>query len=252
MVAPAWDLKPWIEVSEGLNTFENLVLVGLLTLRPLTDPGSVAKETLVNAASVTSAESWAAKNFRDALRLYCDQVKKPEVKISMEFIKTLATFLAVTLLMAPGAAVGFVFFAIGFGLDRWCDKYATKRFSGEGLIRKHLAADQSDVGTDQLPGTFTVTHRPAIVQLIEDVEAYPLRREKVQIKVPEITNGLVKVPSSSDVESISQTFLDRIVQSFEFNDDKTNARIAANFETIVPAVNEGPRVLSFSVTQLKI
>lgn len=242
---PALDIKPWIEISERLTPFENLALVGLLNSRPQTPISIISKPVVVQEENFKSAEAWAKKNFREALRLYCDQIDKPEIKVLVQFVKTFAPFVAAQLSLPIGAAIGFIFWCGGFSLEKWCEKYATKRFSGKGQLL-------GDPGLGALEGFFNVTYRPPIHELVEDPEAYPVERFKIDIEVPEITNGLVKVATQSDAEAIYKGFANRIAQSFEFPDDKTRQKISGNMEAIARATNEGPNVLSFSTGALNV
>jgi hypothetical protein len=245
MSAPALDLKPWTDISEGLTPLENLGLVGLLILRPQTLPSNVSKSSVLQGENFRSVEGWAKKNFREALRLYCDQIDKSEIKVLVQFVKTFAPFFAAQLSLPIGAAIGFIFWCGGFGLERWCNKYSIKRFSGKGqLLGNNSLGD--------IEGFFSITYRPPIHELVEDPEAYPVERFKVNIEVPEITNGLVKVPTPNNAEAVYKSFENRVTQSFLFPDDKTRQRISGNMDAIARATNEGPNVLSFSTSALNV
>jgi hypothetical protein len=199
----------------------------------------------VQEENFKSVETWAKKNFREGLRLYCDLTNKPEIKILAEFVKTFAPFFAAQLSLPIGAAIGFLFWCVGFNLEKWCRKYATKRFSGKGQLL-------GSPSTGEIEGFFNVTYRPPISELVEDPEAYPVERFKVDIEVPEITDGLVKVPTPNSAEAIYKSFENRIAQSFKFADDKTKQSISGKMDAIARAINEGPNVLSFSTGMLTI
>lgn len=167
------------------------------------------------------------------------------MKVLVEFVKTFAPFLAAQLSLPVGAAIGFVFWCAGFRLEKWCERHATKRFSGEGQLL-------GNPSTGEIEGFFNVTYRPPIYELVEDPAAYPVERFKVEIELPEVTNGLIKVPTLNNAEAVYKRFESRVVQSFRFADDKTKKRISGNMDVMARAVNEGPNVLSFSTSTLNV
>jgi hypothetical protein len=251
MVAPQREsgIDEWIEFAEKLSPVENLALVGLLFLRPNLPPSIITPSTLVTEENISSAERWALTRFRQVFAFYCDNYKKHKVALASEalkrvdLVKILAPLLVTAYSVPLGIAVGFLFWALTYGLDNWCQKYGSRKFNGEGKYVTDLP------GVD-FEGFFDLTYLPAITETVENPESYPLKGYKVVLKAAAETKGLIKVSSSEEVTNITLAFKGKDSHYFSFTDTTSQQEVEGNPENVFPEKDEGPNIVGFTATEL--
>src|ERR1043165_8538988 len=135
MVAPQKEsnIDEWIKLAEKLKPIENLALIGLISIRPSLAPSIITPSVLMTEENTSGAEKWAIKHFRKSFAFYCDNYKKHEVALVSEAIKRadlirlLAPLIVTTYSLPLGIAVGFLFWAMTYGLNHWCEKYGQRK-----------------------------------------------------------------------------------------------------------------------------
>jgi hypothetical protein len=251
MVAPQRksDLEQWIDISARLHPIQNLAVIGLMILRPNLPPSIIATTDPMDEENIRSTERWASSRFRQLFLFYCQHYKRPQARAAVEIIdktevvKGLAPLLVSTLSVPLGISVNFLFWALGYSLDEWCQKYGRRKYNGKGTYRGNFPGRKVD-------SFFDVTYLPPIQEVVEDPEAYPLEGYKIKIKVPGETNGKVKVPSSEYVKSVTLNFKGKNTHSFGFVDTQTNKAVGGLIENVFPDEKEGPNIIGFESRDL--
>jgi hypothetical protein len=211
-----------------------LALIGLLSLRPNLPPSIIVTGDLVNGENIGASEKWILTNFRKVFGFYCDKIKDTKILLAgeairkTEIVKHLAPIIVSTYSVPLGIAVAFLFAAINIGLNKWCEKYERKSFSGKGTYSGNFSKRQVD-------GFFDIRCLPAIEERIEDPEAYPLSGYKVMVKVPADIIGRVKVPTSKDADEILFSFTGKRDHSFSFSDMTIHKQIVGTVATVCSA-----------------
>jgi hypothetical protein len=247
MATPQRDmtLNEWIDFSEKLHAVENLALIGFLSLRPNIAPSIISTGEVVSEENISVAEKWLLTNFRKAFAFYCDRHKETSALLigealkKADVVKRLAPLLVSAYSIPLGIAVAFLFAAIDMGLDKWCEKYARKSFTGKGIYSGNFPKKIVE-------GFFDVKLLPAITEFVEDPEAYPLKGYKVRVKVPADISGQVKVPTSDDSNEIFSSFKSKYSHSFSFSDARAKKTLFGVVETVSQNISAGPNVLSFT------
>lgn len=247
MVAPqrAENLEEWVDFAEKLSPVENLALVGLLFLSPNRPPLSISPSVLHTEENLSNAEKWAITNFRKGFSFYCENYKKHRGAILSEAVKRLAPALVALYSWSLGLSVGFIVWAIKYGLDNSCDKYGARKFNGKG---KYIT-DRPGI---EFEGFFDLTYFPAITEVVQDPESYPLEGYKVILKAPAETTGLIKVSSAEEVNDITLTFKGQDSHSFRFTDTRSGEDVEGYPERVFPERDEGPNIVKFTGSELVV
>jgi hypothetical protein len=253
MVAPQKEssIDDWIQLAETLSPVERLALAGLLSLRPQTPISIISPAMLNDPENISAAEKWLIANFRKAFSFYCERHKQHRVKLTSEAVKRLAPILVGSYNLPLGIAVGFLFWAIDYGLQNWCEKYGARNFNGEGKYSGGLPESPA-WPNGEVRGVFDVTYLPPITEIVDNPESYPLKGYKVVIKVPAETTGAMKVPSSPEVETIVLSFKGEGSQSFTFTDTAMDREISGDVRNVFPKQNDGPNVLGFTAADIHV
>lgn len=189
------EVYPWLKVSENLNAFDNLLLIGLLSKTSEKEVGEINIERIINTPGVGEAtEGWLRHNFREGLRVYCDLADSIGGAVAGDGIKAMARELAPWLGKAfaasmgmtaagPvfGIAVGFSFFMLQRGLREWCKRYKTIHYDGMG---QYVGGFQSS----PLSGRFVFTHKPEISEVVQNRDGYSRSIPSVRISAPADTS----------------------------------------------------------------
>ncbi|MDQ1593282.1 MAG: hypothetical protein QOG71_3909 [Pyrinomonadaceae bacterium] len=245
------ELEQWIQVCEELTYFQNLALLGLLSLKADT-PLSIIKAIDPNSSeNVSAAERWLKKNLRSLLQFYCVAYVKKSVRVTgiaidkAEVVKNLAPVAVATLSIPVGFVVAFLFAALGLVLDNWCQRYAKQRYAGEGTY-------EGNFEQKQVAAFFEITHTPAIIEEVENPAAFPLKVRMLAIKVPAEISGMVKVPSPADSSEIFHSFQARYSHRFTFVDVTQSKKIKGAVESVYQDIQEGPNVLGVTSNELNV
>jgi len=275
MVAPSreYDIDQWVALSEHLSPLENFCLIGLLFFKPYTPPSIIAKEDLVTDENISKAEEWILSNFRKPLAFLCVKFEDTKVQVTSELIKNVGESVEykqiikgvvkalapaiVTMYSVPlGIAVALLFFLIGKQFQRWCGKYAKKKFDGKGT---YTLVPSSPVGGYppgpyhiRLQAYFELEYYPSIEELVEDPAGYPLKIQKVVVKVPSESRGKLKVPTSQESEMVMGNFISLGDHSYNFIDSKTKTQISGSNIAMYQNKTEGDNILEFISVDLKI
>jgi hypothetical protein len=249
---PEVDLDQWIEFCANLSAFENFALLGLIIENPTLSLSLLQNRTILTEGNLRAAEKWTLTNLRRALKSYCDNYKKGQVVAGSKFletlspfVKTLAPFLMFQLNAPLTAMVAYVIWAIGYGLGKWCGKYSTKEFSGEG---EYLG----DLTPNKKTAFFRLTYLPPIYEKVEDEKAYPLVVYKAQIMVPAETTGDVRVTSGADLDAITINLRAGNKHMFEFIDAEQKKTISGEAKNVYPKREVGSNVLGLVAEDLTV
>jgi hypothetical protein len=249
---PSEDINQWILFCEALTPYQNVLLLGAISKSRYTTLAIFQTQPIETQDNWKAAEDWMLKHLRKGLRLYCDNYQKTQVTIgaegakrSVELVKVLAPFLMLQLSIPLGAGVAFLFWALGFGLHKWCEKYSAMKLGGEGEY-------SGNIPQGEVKPFFDITYLTPIVEFIENEEAYPLEIEKKQIRNPAETSGLVKVPSARDVEAIAFGFSKESKDHFSFQDAKTNKLVGGDVTNVYRKPREEANMLSLIAGELSI
>ena len=249
-VKPHEDINQWIEFCERLSPFQNYLLIGAISQSTYATLAIIQAQPIETQENWKASKKWDLKHMRKALRVYCEYSQKPKVVISaevakksVELIKAFAPFLMLQLSVPLGVAVAFSFWALGFGLSKWCERYASKNLTGDGIY-------SGDIPQGEVHAFFDITYLPPIVEFIEDEKAYPLEIKKKQIRIPAETIGLVRVPNARDVQTITFSFNEKAKHQFIFRDAKTNEKVMGEVTKVYPKREVGANILGVTAGDL--
>lgn len=246
---PADDINYWINIGAKLTPNQNFALLGAIIENRLTTLDLDNPDSVITEGNCSAAEKWASQRVRKMLRLYCSRYTAFHVLALAELIKAFAPILQVEMNMLVGPSVSFIFWAAGYGLDKWCQKYKAREFEGRGAYS--VLALETAPGRDY-NAFFKVTYTPAIVEIVRFEESVFLDVKQRRVVAPAETEGFMEFESSDAAAGIYRTFSPRVDHAFTFEDTHTRSHVGGRVGNVFTARFEGPKVLELKAGELTI
>ncbi len=241
-------LSQWIDLIENISDSQKLKLVGLLLKNPNLQP-SLVNEALINDEENTRiAEKWLKKNFREVMFFYCksfDGFKSEssiEILDKIEFAKWLAPLIVTNYSFILGVAIAFVIWALNKSLNEWCKKYSLRQYSGVGDYTGKFSLNCVN-------GFMDLDYKPAIKEVEQDIEAFPIKTKFIRIIVPSEIKGRIKLKNKNIVDEIAVFCENGDEQKFSLNENNLHKILKGNVEKAYPASARDPEILRFDAVE---
>jgi hypothetical protein len=254
------DVSVWAAFTKDLSPLECFALIGLLEHSkanspyredwmnpappyPITRSIEVDVSRIVGEQKCRVAKNWCAARFRDILRAYCSAKATISGQASVIALSAIAPLVASATHVEAGIAVAVCDGLLKLGVDTWCSRFATKKYSGHGFYEIEEMREFSSAEARSFDGTFSVDEHPAITEVVDDKTKYPLPALTVKIVVPREVNGQFLAITPSDVSIILQRGpRDELFHRARFTDTMSNSAVEFDIKAVAP----GPtRIVTF-------
>lgn len=224
------DVGEWIALCQELPPVELFGLIGLLSERPELPPSLARAAELQTAENIKGAKNWARRYFRNILQYYCGKRHLFEAAEKgfdeADAVKAIAISLFGLLNIKIGIIVASIFIILKLKGNKWCDKYAGMRLTGQGPYEGNFAAQP-------VSAFFEIEYLPPIVEKVENPAAYPLKIKVPVIEVDKEIKGRVKVPTRAQAEAIFYSFEGGgKIHKFSFNDIDSKQDVSGTLDSV--------------------